>query len=148
MDEHSPVGDSKSNGFIEKGIQSIEGQVRTLKLALESKLGIKIPEDSCILTWLVEYAGVSLTIGEIGSDGKTAFQRLRGKKLGHELIEFGEKIPFMPADALKQGKLQPRWISGIYLGMRRESTERLAGTSERVFKCRSVRKMLGIGKME
>ena len=76
MFEESPVGDSRSNGFIGRGVQSIEGQVRTFKLTLETGLGNKIPEDACVLTWLVEYAGVSLSLGEVGSDGETPYQTL------------------------------------------------------------------------
>ena len=70
MFEESPVGDSMSNGVVERAIQSIEGQVRTLKLALENRLGGKLPENACVLTWLVEYAGVCLSLGEVGSDGQ------------------------------------------------------------------------------
>ena len=144
MTEESPVGDSKSNGFIEHAIQRVEGQVRTFKLALENRLGTTIPEDSCIMPWLVEYAGVSLTLGEVSSDGKTPYQRLRGKKLQHELVEFGERVMFMPLDALKHGKLQPRWLNGVYLGIRLETSERLVGTSEGVFECRSIRRILEV----
>lgn len=33
MIEHGLVGDSKNNGFIERTIQSVEGQIRTLRSA-------------------------------------------------------------------------------------------------------------------
>ena len=39
--ESSPVGSSQSNGFFERGIQDVEGQARTLKLAFESHIGDK-----------------------------------------------------------------------------------------------------------
>ena len=42
MIEHSPVGDSKSNGCIERTIQSVEGQIRTLRSATQSRIGAKI----------------------------------------------------------------------------------------------------------
>ena len=41
--EASPVGSSGSNGVIERGIQGIGGQVRTIKLALESRIAVEIP---------------------------------------------------------------------------------------------------------
>ena len=34
--EHSPVGDSQSNGSIENAIRKVEGQIRLLKLQLEN----------------------------------------------------------------------------------------------------------------
>ena len=38
----SPVGDSKSNGLIERTIQTIEGQVRTTRCALEARIDRKL----------------------------------------------------------------------------------------------------------
>ena len=70
MLENSPVGDSRSNGFIECAVERVEGQVRTMKLALEERIGIKIPADSCVLPWLVEHAGNLLTMFEVSDDGK------------------------------------------------------------------------------
>ena len=35
MLEQSPVADSRSNGFIERAIQTVEGQIRTMKSALD-----------------------------------------------------------------------------------------------------------------
>ena len=37
--ENSPVGESESNGAVEKAIQTWEGQVRTMKDALEYRIG-------------------------------------------------------------------------------------------------------------
>ena len=49
MLEKSPVGDSRANGFVERAVQSVEGQVRTLKLALEARIGMKLESNSCII---------------------------------------------------------------------------------------------------
>ena len=62
MMEHSPVGDSQSNGLVERTIQSVESQVRTMKSALESNLGKTVPADWPILNWRVEHAGNLLAI--------------------------------------------------------------------------------------
>ena len=40
--ENSPAYDSKSNGMIERANQAVEGQVRTLKLALEARIGRRL----------------------------------------------------------------------------------------------------------
>ena len=39
--EHSPVRDSQSNGLVERAVQTLEGQVRTMLLALEAKIETK-----------------------------------------------------------------------------------------------------------
>ena len=70
MTEESPVKDSQSNGFIERSIQTIEGQVRTLNLALEKCIGRKLSADSCVIPWLFEHAGNILSLFEVGSDGR------------------------------------------------------------------------------
>ena len=48
--ERPPVGESQSNGIIERAV------VRTLKAALEHRIGTRVPPDARILCWPVEYA--------------------------------------------------------------------------------------------
>ena len=55
--EHSPVRDSQANGMVERAVQSIEGQIRTMLLALEAKIDAKIDPDDAVLPWLIIYAG-------------------------------------------------------------------------------------------
>ena len=45
MLEFSPVRDSSGNGLAEKGVQTIEGMVRTHLLDLDEKLKCKLPLD-------------------------------------------------------------------------------------------------------
>ena len=72
IEEASPVGSSSSNGVIERGIQSIEEQVRVIVSALEQRWKGKIPDKHAIWPWLVEYSGFLLNRCQVGSDGKTA----------------------------------------------------------------------------
>ena len=39
--EHSPVADSQSNGFIERGIRSVEEMTRVILFDLSSRIGIQ-----------------------------------------------------------------------------------------------------------
>ena len=71
--EASPAGSSGSNGVIERAVQAIEGQVRTIKLALESRIGMEIPSDHDVVPWIVEYAATIINKGQVGADGKTAY---------------------------------------------------------------------------
>ena len=82
--EHSPVKDSQSNGMIERCIQSIEGQIRTLRSALQERLGFKIEPDECIFTWLVMHAADTLNHGLVGKDGRVPYQRMNSKKMKRE----------------------------------------------------------------
>ena len=53
----SPAYSSKSDGVIERGVQTIQGMVRTLRSAIEEKWMVKLDPENALWTWLVEYAG-------------------------------------------------------------------------------------------
>ena len=46
--EESPVEDSQSNGAIERTIQQVQGQIRFMKEALESRIGRRITGEDAI----------------------------------------------------------------------------------------------------
>jgi hypothetical protein len=56
IEENSPVGASQSNGVVERGIQSVAGQVRVLLDALEARWKMKIEQGHPIICYIVEYA--------------------------------------------------------------------------------------------
>ena len=73
--EVSLVESSASNGVAERGVQNVEGQIRVLKDAFETRVGTSIPSNHNILAWLVEFAG-TVNRYEVGRDGKTPFERV------------------------------------------------------------------------
>ena len=89
---NSPAGVKGSNGVIERAVQAVEGQLRTMKDVLDARYKQVIPAEHCIITWLVKYVSVLLNKMEIGHDGKTAEQRTRGRKSSILGLEFGEQI--------------------------------------------------------
>ena len=46
------------------------------------------------MAWLVEHAADVLSKYQVGDDGRTAYERLKGKKSQQETVEFGEKVHF------------------------------------------------------
>ena len=64
--EEAPVGESQSNGVIERGVQTAEGQIRVLKDAFETRIESKIPAQHNAIAWLVEFAGVLVNRYEVG----------------------------------------------------------------------------------
>ena len=103
--EESPVGSSGSNGVIERAVQTIEGQVRVLKLALENRVKAKVPADSNVVTFMAEYAAYLVNRLEVGKDGKTASERNRGKAATVLGVEFGEKVMFKKKVENKASKI-------------------------------------------
>ena len=76
--ENSPVGGHESNGVIERAVQTVGGMIRTHKLALEKSYDKEITADSVVIQWLIMHAAVMVSLFEIGSDGRTAYERTRG----------------------------------------------------------------------
>ena len=70
--ENSPTYSSQSNGVVERGVQAVEGMIRSLRSALEERISEKLDIGDAIWPWLVEYSGYLLNRLEVGHDGKTA----------------------------------------------------------------------------
>ena len=93
--EESPVGESQANGEIEGAIKLIKGQIRTMKLSLQTRYGIKLKPDHPVVPWMVNEAAKSINRYHVGLDGKTRRERLKGKKFHRETAEFAECIYYL-----------------------------------------------------
>ena len=94
--EERPVRDSNANGSIERANQTIQGQIRVIKDYTERQIGAPIGLDSSVLKWRVRDAAWTLTTFNVGSDGMTARQRIRGKPFNQQIAAVGEQILFTP----------------------------------------------------
>ena len=75
--EHSPVGSSRSNGIAERAIQGVQGMIRTLRRALESRLGVGLGADHVAWAWMADYAAQLITRFEVGHAGRTTYERAK-----------------------------------------------------------------------
>ena len=121
--ENSPVGSSGSNGVVERAVQGVEGQIRTLKLACEERLRIRLRPDDRLVLFLAEYSAHLLNRLEVGKDGKTAYERSRGKRATVLAVEFGEKLLWKVRRAGKQEKMNARWEYGVFVGIKPNTGE-------------------------
>ena len=48
------------------------------------------------MAWIPQHAGFLLSRFQVSKDGKTAYERLKGKAYRGELVDFGERVTFMP----------------------------------------------------
>ena len=55
-------------------------------------MGERISSDHDLVPWLIEYAAVLLNRGHVGADGKTPYERLKGKRANLPGLQFGERI--------------------------------------------------------
>ena len=138
--EESPTGSSGSNGEVERAIREIQGQIRTMKIALESRTGKIIDPTSNILPWMVTQAAALLSRIQTGADGRTAYERWKGRKYTRQLIEFGEEILVRMNDKLTD-KMEARWKNAIFLGMTERSSEYIVGLPEGCIKVRDAKRL-------
>ena len=105
--EHSAPGDSQGNGFIERGVRSVQKMTRVLKLDLEHRLTTRLEVTHPVFAWLVEHAVDLHNKFLVGSDGKTAYERLKGKKYRGEVLPFAS-----PSDAagVGEGSGRASWL--------------------------------------
>ena len=76
---------------------------------------------------------------QTGTDGKTPYERHKGKRANLSLCAFGEQIHYMLLKGKdRPGKRNPRYLDGIWLGINEVNGEVFVGTPEGVQRTRSV----------
>ena len=83
--------DSRATGIAERAVQTVERQVRAMLLALESRPDAKISVTHNVITWLVAHAADILNKFSVGIDGRTAYERIKGKSTMMRWLSSGEE---------------------------------------------------------
>ena len=87
-------------------------------------VGVKIDATHSIWPRIAERAGFLLTRFEVGRDGKTAYERLKGISAKVQGLAFAEGILWKRKRAGGPlGKLTCMWEDGIYLGVKATTAE-------------------------
>jgi len=137
--ENSRVGDSDSNGKIERAMREVKGMIRTLRSALEAKIGEPIKLDAPIVPWIVRHAAYILTRCRVLPDGRTAMQKMKGRTVNVPWVPLGETVLFkLPKVPNMPGDFADRFEMGVWVGCTIRSGEHLVGTDKGVFKVSSV----------
>ena len=91
--EKTAVGASQANGMVERAIRSVRNQAKVLLSAVCARWGIENIEVSHpMVAYAVEYGAILLNRFEVGKDGRTNYERCKGKKATTLGMEFGEAI--------------------------------------------------------
>eukprot|EP00974_Lingulodinium_polyedra_P088317 8562742-Lingulodinium_polyedra.AAC.1 len=92
--------------------------------ALEERWGVKIGVRHAVLPWLIEYAAFLINRFEVGKDGKTSYERCKGKRAKTLGIEFGEAVLWRRKPVgTAAGKLTCLWEDGVFLGVKGRTGE-------------------------
>lgn len=104
--EETLVGDSQSGGMFENAVKRMQGNARTYKLAVEQRLGLHIPEDHPIMSWLIRHSTANDNRFHVGKDGMTALRRLRGRNFRRKIVEFAECVWYLVPKTKGKDKLK------------------------------------------
>ena len=111
--ELSHPGESQSNGKAERAVGEYVGQLRTLKVALESRIKCRLSCSHPVMQWLIEHTSNVLNKYALGSDGHTPWGRLHGQEGRERICEFGECIMWYVPKKMRS-KLDQRWRYGFF----------------------------------
>ena len=141
LEEEPQPHESQSNGAVETGVRILKGLLRVHLLALERKLGHRVPSKHPLLTWLVEHVADTATKYLRGADGRTAYERLFGKQVHEEGLVFGEQVLWRQRASKDMNVLlEARWTPGLWLGRAWGTPHHRIGDSESIWQARAVQR--------
>ena len=71
-------GDHMANGRVEMTVRKLRRQCRPLRIFAEHNTGVRIGDDSPLLSWLLRFAAQVMNNMKVGKDGKTSELRRTG----------------------------------------------------------------------
>ena len=135
----SPKGSKGSLGRGERGHLSVQGQVRTLRLATQEAYKTTIDANNVLMPWMTRHSAWVIDRCQPRWNGQTAYKSLRGKDYTGTVLRFAETALFHAAS--NSDKLTARWIKGILVGKIVETDEFLYLTEEGAKRSRSVKRL-------
>ena len=75
VSEIASVAESRANGEVERYMQTVQGQVRTMKMALGTISTMKTTDGLDTFPWVVMYPAILLNMCNVGEDGGRAYER-------------------------------------------------------------------------
>ena len=115
--ETSPPGDHQANGAAEQAVRTARAHYRTHLAALAAKLNLEdMPADTPILPWAIRHGAWCYCRFAVGADGRTGWERARGKPYKAVLAQLGETVLFLRPLRQRRTKQKGRFQKGIFLG--------------------------------
>ena len=122
---NTPKGSSASAGGIERANYEVEKQIRTLRSRFEENYGESVGLDHKMLPFLVRHRA-QITQYQVKSDGKTPYERLRGRPYQGQVAEFAEVVHLRdpsPPEGCRHAQvgrqMEPGLVAGKEPGIRR-----------------------------
>ena len=136
-------GEKAENGLIEEAGKTVRDLVCTFISQIEYGIDDKLPLDACIVPWIVRWAAICYSRYVVGKDGRTAYERLRGRSCkAVVVVPMGEKVWYkqLGDGGDRRHKAETQWFSGVWLGPATSSSETLIGTTKGVVKASAIKR--------
>ena len=148
LEEHPPEYDPQANGAAEVGVRLLKNHLRTLRCNLENEIGHRVPVRHPLVAWMASHAAALITWCAKGHDGRTAYQRVRGKEFRTRLLAFGEACRFKnrsqePMRGIVDGR---RFHEGIFVGIDRRTGQYMLHDGNDIKMARTILRMPGAEK--
>ena len=85
-------GESKSNGAVEETGKTIRRQTKVMKEQVQDKAKTALHPEDPVVQWMIRWSVMLTSRFSIGRDGRSAFERRRGRKCKISLVPMGEKV--------------------------------------------------------
>lgn len=140
--EAPATGESQSNGMIEEAGKTVRKFVRVFKDQLEDNAEMKLQCDDVITSWIIRWAAMLCSRHMVGKDGKTSYERRRGRRCRLPAVPFREKVWYRQVRDTKdrKDKFESEWKEGIWLGHSRCSNETIVGTDGGLIRACAIRR--------
>ena len=126
---------------MENAVKIWQAQLRTIKHFVESKIGKRIEPGGALFSWLIPFCADIINKFKVGTDGRTAYERITSHTCKVAQVGFGEVVDFkLETDKGNRHKADTEFNVGIFLGYAWRSTEYLVAVDNTIYKCRTVRR--------
>ena len=119
----APKRSHGSQGTVERFIQTVQCQLRTLISDIEHRADIKVLVSSPIFAWMLRHSCFLLNRYTLNKHGETPYRSVTGANYLSPLCAFGETVQFLvPSERhvsssnYRAPKLAPRFSHGLWLG--------------------------------
>ena len=119
--ERTAVESHQSIGAVERMNREVAGLLRTLKAALDPRIGL----EHDLISWMIRHSAWLITRLRVRALGHTAYELIRQRKYGGSIVEFGEILWARIPTAKKLGKLDQRWVEVVWAGKAEGSDEHI-----------------------
>jgi hypothetical protein len=136
-----PAHESESKGSVENGVKLIKGLLHVHVLALENMVGARFSTEHPVIAWLIEHVADVAAKYLQGVDRCTGYERLFGKSVHEECLEFGEKIFWRKRRTEDMNVvLDSRWAEGLWLWRHWGAIQHRASVGNEVLEVREVQR--------